>query len=97
MHDCIPALLVSRITVSMYLDCSQSPIFSLDRREMALLNVNGRHLDFQMYRGSGRWGLLLWGKRARKIEGLLTSLQLAFTERVVPATQAVDWSLDNRC
>ena len=23
--------------------------------------------------------------------------QLTFTERVVPATQAFDWSLDNRC
>ena len=28
---------------------------------------------------------------------VITSLQLAFTERVVPATQAFDWSLDNRC
>ena len=27
----------------------------------------------------------------------LTSLQLAFTERVVTLTQAFDWSLDNRC
>ena len=27
---------------------------------------------------------------------VITSLQLAFTERVVPATQAFDWSLDNR-
>ena len=28
---------------------------------------------------------------------VITSLQLAFTERVVPATQAFDWSLDMRC
>ena len=28
---------------------------------------------------------------------VITSLQLAFTERVVPAKQAFDWSLDNRC
>ena len=28
---------------------------------------------------------------------VITSLQLAFTECVVPATQAFDWSLDNRC
>ena len=28
---------------------------------------------------------------------VITSLQLAFTERVVPATQAFDWSLDNVC
>ena len=26
---------------------------------------------------------------------VVTSLQLAFTERIVPATQAFDWSLDN--
>ena len=28
---------------------------------------------------------------------VITSLQLAFTERVVPATQAFDWSLNNGC
>ena len=28
---------------------------------------------------------------------ITTSLQLAFAERVVLATQAFDWSLDNRC
>ena len=28
---------------------------------------------------------------------VITSLQLTFTERVVPATQSFDWSLDNRC
>ena len=28
---------------------------------------------------------------------VITSLQLAFTERVAPATQAFDWSLDNVC
>ena len=28
---------------------------------------------------------------------VITSLQLAFTERVVPATQAFDWSLNDRC
>ena len=28
---------------------------------------------------------------------VITSLQLAFAEGVVPATQAFDWSLDNRC
>ena len=32
-----------------------------------------------------------------KIRLLCRLLQLAFTERVVPATQAFDWSLDNRC
>ena len=28
---------------------------------------------------------------------VITSLQFAFTERVVAATQTFDWSLDNRC
>ena len=28
---------------------------------------------------------------------VITTLQLAFTQRFVPATQAFDWSLDNRC
>ena len=33
----------------------------------------------------------------RQLRRLITSVQLAFTERVVPTTQAFDWSLDNRC
>ena len=38
------------------------------------------------------------GEGGEKNRGtVITSLQLAFTERVVPATQAVDWSLNNRC
>ena len=28
---------------------------------------------------------------------VITSLQFAFTEHVVPATQAFDWSSDKRC
>ena len=41
--------------------------------------------------GGGGW-------RCEKNRGtVITSLQLAFTERVVPATQAFDRSLDNRC
>ena len=40
----------------------------------------------------------LWKKHCEKNRGtVITSLQLSFTERVVPATQAFDWSLDNRC
>ena len=39
------------------IDCSQSPIFSWDRWDIARLTVNDGHLDFQMYRGSGRGGL----------------------------------------
>ena len=41
--------------VPLYLpliDCSQSPIFSLDRRDIARLTVKGGHLD--LYRGDGR-------------------------------------------
>ena len=38
------------------------------------------------------------GEGGEKNRGtVITSLQLALTERVVPATQAVDWSLNNRC
>ena len=68
------------------------------------------YLDFKMYRGGGRRGLWLGGGEGREKYGwgggrkgeknrgtVITSLQLAFTERVVPATQAFDWSLDNRC
>ena len=40
-----------------YLDCSQSPIFSRDRLDIARLTVNDGHLNFQMYRGGGRRGL----------------------------------------
>ena len=55
-------------------------------------------LVFQMYRGGGRQGLYFVGGGGEKNRGtVITSLQLTFTERVVPATQAFDWSLDNRC
>ena len=37
--------------------CSQSLIFSWDRRNIVRLTVNGGHLDFQVYRGGGRRGL----------------------------------------
>ena len=42
------------------------------------------------------WGLGLkqWGEGGEKNTGAVpTSLQLTFTECVVPATQAFDWSL----
>lgn len=43
-------------------------------------------------RGSGE------GEGGKKNRGIfLASLQLAFKERVVPATQAFDWSLGNSC
>ena len=46
------------------------------------------------YRSGGGGG----GGRSEKNRGtVITSLQLACTERVVPATQAFDWSLDNGC
>ena len=32
--------------VSQYIDCSQSPIFPWDRRDIVRLTVNGGHLDF---------------------------------------------------
>ena len=46
--------------------------------------------------GGGRGGGGLGGKGKNR-GAVRTSLQLAFTEGVVPATQAFDWSLDNRC
>ena len=43
-------------------------------------------------------GIIALGGGGEKNRGtVITSLQLAFAERVVPATQAFDWSLDNRC
>ena len=56
------------------------------------------YLDFQLYRGGGVGDHSSGGGGGEKNRGtVIISLQLAFTERVVPATQAFDWSLDNRC
>ena len=47
---------------------------------------------------SGIIALVEGGGRDEKNRGtVMTTLQLAFTERVVPTTQAFDWSLDNGC
>ena len=59
------------------------------------------YLDFQMYQGGGRSGIIALGGggggRGEKNKGtVITSAQLTFRERVVPATQAFDCSLDNR-
>ena len=60
---------------------------------------HGRYLDFQMYRRGQALGIIaLGGGRGEKNRGtVITSLQLTFTECVVPAMQAFDWSLDNKC
>ena len=55
-----------------------------------------------MYPGGRASGIIAlgWegGGGGEKNSGtVITSLQLAFTERVVPAIQGFDWSLDNRC
>ena len=43
-------------------------------------------------------GIIALGGGGEKNRGtVITSLQLVFTERVVPAKQAFDWSLDKRC
>ena len=58
------------------------------------------HLDFQMYQGGRRRasGIIALGGGGEKNRGaVITSLQLTFTERIVSATQAFDWSLDNTC
>ena len=72
------------------LDCSQSLIFSWDRRGP---------LVFQMYRGgrAGVWDYSCRGGGEKNRGTVITSLQLVFTERVVPAMQMSDWSLDSRC
>ena len=42
-------------------------------------------------------GIIALGEGGEKNRGtVIRSLQLAFTQRLVPATQAFDWSLDNR-
>ena len=65
---------------------------------MVRLTVNGGHLDFQnVPRGQASGIIALGGEGVKNRGTVITSLQLAFTERVVPATQAFDWSLDNRC
>ena len=79
---------------SFLLDCSQSPIFSWDRLDTPRLTVN----DGQCTEGAGVGDYSLGGGVGEKNRGtIITSVQLAFTERVVPATRAFDWSLDNRC
>ena len=78
-------------------DCSQSPIFSWDRLYIPRLTVTAV-LFFKCTEGVGVGDYILGGGRGEKNRGtVITSLQLAFTECVVPATQAFDWSLDNRC
>ena len=83
------------------LDCAQSPIFSWDRLDLPRLTVTGI-LIFKCTEGAGVGDYSSWGERGGGVRGeknrgtVITSLQLAFTERVVPATQAFDWSLDNR-
>ena len=41
--------------------------------------------------------IALGGGSDKKGGTIITPLQLAFTERVVPVTQAFNWSLDSRC
>ena len=52
-----------------------------------------------MYRGGGGDGAYSSrrGGGEKNRGTVISSLQFAFTGRVVPATQAFDWSLDNRC
>ena len=78
--------------LSCCLDCSQSPIFSSDCLDILRLTITAI-LIFKCTEGAGVADYGSGGRGGRKIKGL----QLAFTERVVPPTQAFDWSLDNRC
>ena len=76
-------------------DCSQSHIFSWDRLDISRLTVTGI-LIFKCTNGADV-GDYSSGRGEKNRGTVITSLQLAFTERVAPATQAFDWSLDNRC
>ena len=49
------------------------------------------------YTASYRHSYCTEGVGEKNERTVITSLQLAFTERVLPATQAFGWSLDNRC
>ena len=76
-------------------DCSQSPIFSWDHLYITRLTITAVFF-FKCTEGVGIGDFGLGG--GEKNRGtVITSLQLAFMERVVPAKQAFDWSLDNRC
>ena len=54
-------------------------------------------LIFKCTEGRGSAIIALGGGGAKNRGTVSTSLRLAFTERVVPATQASDWLVDNRC
>ena len=43
-------------TIEERIDCSQSPIFPRDHRDIARFTVNCGYFDVQMYRGGGRRG-----------------------------------------
>ena len=53
--------------VSQYIDCSQSPIFPWDRRDIARLTVNGGHLDF--HDTHPRWQPTTHSARSRRSYG----------------------------
>ena len=73
------------------------PYFLWDRLDIPRLTVTAI-LIFKCTEGAGvgDYGSA-WGEGEKNRGTVMTSLQLAFTKRVVPATQAFDWSLDNRC
>ena len=81
---------------SFLLDCSQSPVFSWDHLDIPLLTVTAI-LIFKCTEGVGVGDYSSGVGGGEKNKGtVITSLQLAFKEHVVPATQAFNWSLDNR-
>ena len=92
------------IRIFLGIDWSQSPIFSWDRLDIPRLTATAI-LIFNVPRGRAPGIIALGDVReegggggGEKNRGtVITSLQPAFTERVVPATQAFDWSLDNGC
>ena len=81
-----------------FIDCSQSFIFPWDRRDIARLTVNGGHHDFKMWEGAGvgDYSSKESGGRGGNWGTVITSLQLAFTERVVPRWQPVRRAISRR-
>ena len=83
-HECKGSVYMSSFNISVAVDCSQSPIFSWDRRDKARLTVNGGHLDFQMYQGAAVGNYSSIGRGAWKIENIfLASFPTAPAPKVV--------------
>ena len=87
--------LACRLSFTKSLASLVSRVVSLGGLNKPTMHLTRHAKDFFVGVYSAEGALGEGGKENRGI--FLVSLQLAFKERVVPATQAFDWSLDNRC